>query len=71
MDVCGQIVDRLKLQSAKLQTSSSKCALQLMGCIFKAKYGCMWADCGPTETLVSQIANKFIKMCTPTYGVHF
>lgn len=30
-------VDRLKLQSAKLQSDASKCALQLLGCLFSAE----------------------------------
>ena len=28
------MVDRLKLQSAKLNQNSAKCALQMMGCLF-------------------------------------
>lgn len=30
-------VDRLKLQSAKVQGEASKCALQLMSCLFSAE----------------------------------
>lgn len=37
MLICGHVVDRLKLQSAKLQAEPSKCALQLMGCLFTAE----------------------------------
>ena len=32
--MCGQPVDRLKLQSAKLQPKASKCALKLVLCVF-------------------------------------
>ena len=32
--VCGKDVDRLKLQSAKLQSKPARCALQLLSCLF-------------------------------------
>ena len=32
--IFGHVVDCLKLQSAKLNSDSSKCALQLMSCLF-------------------------------------
>ena len=32
--IYGHKVDRLKLQSAKLQCDPSKCGLQLLGCLF-------------------------------------
>ena len=32
--IYGHSTDRLKLQTAKLQSDPSKCALQLMSCIF-------------------------------------
>ena len=32
--VCGHPVDRLKLQSAKLQSTAPKCALKLLQCLF-------------------------------------
>ena len=37
MLTCGHVVDRLKLQSTKLQAEPSKCALQLIGCLLRAK----------------------------------
>ena len=35
--IYGHKVDRLKLQSAKVQGEASKCALQLMSCLFSAE----------------------------------
>ena len=32
--ICGKDVDRLKLQSAKLQSTPARCALQLLSCLF-------------------------------------
>ena len=37
MLICGHVVHCLKLQSAELQAEPSKCALQLMGCLFTAE----------------------------------
>ena len=34
IQICGQKVDRLRLQSAKLQKTPARCALQLLSCLF-------------------------------------
>ena len=34
MRICGHPVDRLKLQTTKLQSTAPKCALKLLQCLF-------------------------------------
>ena len=57
-------VDRLKLQSAKLQSDASKCALQLLGCLFSAEELVNGNPSG-TTTAKDEIRRQTIKKLDP------
>ena len=62
--ICGHSVDRLKLQSAKLQGDPSKCALQLMSCLFSVEELVNGNPSGHTNSK-DDIRKKTIKKLDP------
>ena len=63
--MCGQKVNRLKLAAAKLQSNSSKCALQLVGVLFTPKELVNANPSGVTNSKDEQ-RRKSIKKLDPT-----
>ena len=64
--ISGKPIDRLKLQQPKLQSDPSKCALQLMSCLFSSEELSTYNPSGLTKSSIESHRGQTIGKLDPS-----